>query len=704
MKDFIDKLMANSTYQIVVAAVGVILIGILAFVIIRLLRRRRENREQIHSELIVMEREAQMQSAVEQAQYQKTGEDGARQMAAIFRDYLSMPVAAIYVGREGEPQLTSIFSEQPSTAQLFGAQASMPQTIPATFVASFARPQITTPAALFGARQQPALQTAGRAEGSMVGPATTADAHPVAVISWRAAFGWQGVTIARTQGEINNEQLAQFHESITRLANKLAVALELDRLSMKDTRSERAAQLARALLAADTANLHDTIVREVAALLQSDSAALWMVDRHAGIVKMVAQHGLQASEFLPLPIGQGFAGNIVQQGEILAIDNAPEDPRCLFPREAVESGIYSYLGAPIISDGNAIGALEVHSPNPREWTEEDAQSLETAASMIAQSLKSPQPQSASLKAENAYFGLSESLQRLRSRDELLEAAVEVLGHALGVSRAIALTLTEAGQAEPVRFEYKDEGARSAVGAAFANEVTLKLLSVTQGGDPVTIADSRSGSLMGAEMANALQVLSEMVIPLKVENQTRAFIYLHQCDREKQWAEDEAEFAARVGRQLSLSLTNLRALMRASGEAQAAREEIRRAHEAIAQSQGIINNMPEAVLCLDAEGRITFYNAAAREWFGLKNEDLGKRPQTCEALQSPDPAFWTQVSAARSVARLEGQIARAVPSEAQGATAAQGAGMIPIHLSVAPVRTGKSEAAGHVVVLRDARHI
>jgi PAS domain S-box-containing protein len=698
MKDFIDKLMANSTYQIIAAAVGVIFILLIALIIIRLARRRRENQAQLRGELIMMEREAQMHTAVEQAQYQKSGEDGARQMAAIFRDYLAMPVVAIYVGREGEPQLTSIFSEQPSTAQLFGAQAaSVPQSIPTSFVMNFARPQITTLAALLGARQ--AAMAAGRAEVQTAGPATTADAYPVAVIAWRAAFGWQGVAIARTQGEINNEQLAQLHEPITRLANKLAIALEMDRLSVRDTRSERAAQFARALLSADSSSLHETIAREVAACLQSDSAALWLVDRQASIVKMAAQHGLQASEFLPLPVGQGFAGTIAQQGEILAIQNAPEDARCLFPREAIESGIYSYLGAPIIADGQIIGAIEVHTRNPREWTDRDAEDLEAAAAMIAQPLRAPQPQSASLKAENAYLGLSESLQRLRSRDELLEAAVEVLGHALAVSRAAAITLTDAGQAEPVRIEYRGEGVKSAVGATFGNEVILKMLSATQNGDPVSITDSRAGSPMSAEWVNALQVASEMIIPLKVEGQARAFIYLHQCDRQKEWGEDETQFAARVGRQLSLSMTNLRALMRASGEAQAAREEIRRAHDSIAQSQGIINNMPEAVLCLDAEGRMTFYNAIARQWLGLKNEDLGKRPQACEALQSADPALWTEVSASRSIIRLEGQLAR--PSSHEAVAAVQA---IPVQLAVAPIRTGKTEATGHVVIVRDARQM
>ena len=85
------------------------------------------------------------------------------------------------------------------------------------------------------------------------------------------------------------------------------------------------------------------------------------------MVRMVAAYGLKSAEFLPLPIGQGLAGSIAQSGEPLMLENAPADPRCIFPREARESGMVAYLGAPLARDGQALGVIEVHAPQPRQW-------------------------------------------------------------------------------------------------------------------------------------------------------------------------------------------------------------------------------------------------------------------------------------------------------------------------------------------------
>ena len=182
-------------------------------------------------------------------------------------------------------------------------------------------------------------------------------------------------------------------------------------------------------------------MREVTQLVRSDSAALWRVDEACGMVRMVASHRLVSSEFLPLPVGQGLAGNVAQTGEVLAIEDAPADPRCIFPREARESGIVSYLGAPLAADGKALGVIEVHSSSRRSWTESDQHALESAAAIIAQLIKSTDSRGNRIRVESAYLGLSESLQRLRSDEEVKEAVVEVLGHALAASRVIVVELT-----------------------------------------------------------------------------------------------------------------------------------------------------------------------------------------------------------------------------------------------------------------------
>jgi GAF domain-containing protein len=181
-------------------------------------------------------------------------------------------------------------------------------------------------------------------------------------------------------------------------------------------------------------------------------------------------------------------------------------------------------------------------------------------------VKSTDARGTRLRVENAYLGLAEAMQRLRSRQDVLDAVVEVLGHALGVSRAVVIEIDQAGAPEPVRHEFRSPSLKQAAGAALTGETLGRVASAVAGGEPMEIADSREQSLLGSLAAAELQVLSELAMPVKVEGKVRSILYLHQCDRFREWKRDEVEFAARVGRQLSLSLMNLTRLDDAARDA------------------------------------------------------------------------------------------------------------------------------------------
>src|SRR5262249_20164299 len=159
-------------------------------------------------------------------------------------------------------------------------------------------------------------------------------------------------------------------------------------------------------------------------------------------------------------------------------------------------------------------------------------------------LKNTEARGNRLRVESAYLGLSEALQRLRTPDELMEAAVEVLGHALGVSRALMVELDEAGQAEPVRHEVHAGDARSARGATFGGSLVAEVAS-SENGKAIVITDSNNRSLLSPTTAAELQVRSELAVGVKSEGNLRAIIYLHQCDSERNWQPDEIEFVERV---------------------------------------------------------------------------------------------------------------------------------------------------------------
>lgn len=404
----------------------------------------------------------------------------------------------------------------------------------------------------------------------------------VMLLPWRGPFGWNGLIVAPANPRIALEALDPYREPLARLTDRLAIALEFEH---SDAVSEAHLQLtslttdfSRSVISClEEASPLDAIVREVTKLVSSDSAALWRVDETSGMVRMVAAHGLRSPEFLPLPVGQGLAGSVAKSGEVLAIEDAPADPRCIFPREARESGILSYLGAPLAADGKTLGVIEVHCASRRSWTEGDQRALESAATIITELLKSTDSRVNRLRVESAYLGLSESLQRLRSAEEVKEAVVEVLGHALAASRVIVVEFDDQDQPEPVKQEYRQPSAKSVLGATFGATLFAGV-AASVGGQPIAIADSEQQSLVGVDTAAELGVLSELAAPIRVDGKIRAIVYVHQCDRVRDWDHEEIEFAERVVRQLSLSLSNLRSLEVAFSDARQARADAQRASE------------------------------------------------------------------------------------------------------------------------------
>jgi len=454
MNDLIDKYLSNPLVLGAVAFVVVLVILILVMLFLRS-RKNSSNENNVQSKLLALEREAQFAAAVEQIAYQASPDLLASQIAGIFKDYLSLPVFKIYAGHQSDKEFSNILPKEKNSVLATNDLAitnALPQLIPASAALGFSHPQSINTNALM--TQQP------------MNPGQS-----VTVLPWRGAFGWSGLIVANALQTNPTEALSTFREPIAQLNNKLAVALEMaseqvDRFDIEQrvTRSDNFYQAVIHSLE-DEAPL-SSIMRETASFISGDSSALWLLDNASQMLRLNASFGLRSTEFLPLPLGQGLAGNVVETSQPLALEDAPSDPRCIFPRETRESGIGSYLGVPVISDGIVIGALEVHTVNPKWWSDNDAATLISAASAIAAVIKNTAVRGNKLRVENAYLGLAEALQRLRTPDDLKEAVVEVLGHALGVSRAAIIDFDNDTGPVSIQHEFKSPNTKSAVGATF----------------------------------------------------------------------------------------------------------------------------------------------------------------------------------------------------------------------------------------------
>lgn len=659
----------QSSFSTTVVIVLIVLLLASAVMILLYVRSNMQKREQdgrARERILDMEREAQFAAASDRVAPARNPAEIALQIAGLLREYLSIQVLAVYAGRSSDSELRSVLAPGETSVSDFG----MPASVPASLLAQHPRPAVARLATITGqttpgvpvvaeapaekteeppilftpnpeatsnasvAEQLEVEQAATIAEEPVAGePAQenhptfggssqTIDAQTpdtVALLPWYGPFEWNGIIVSAAPEGIALGLFDPYREPLGRLTDKLAVALDLQRCDSLVEAAEqlisRTADFSRSLLACleETSPL-DSIVREVTRLVGSDSAALWRVDEASGMVRMVASHGLAAPEFLPLPLGQGLAGHIAQSGEMLAIEDAPADPRCIFPREARDSGIISYLGALLSADDKAVGVIEAHRADRRLWSEGDKQSLQSAAAIIAELIRSSESRGNRISVENAYMGLSESLQRLRSAEEVKEAVVEVLGHALAASRVLIVDLDDLDQPEPVKQEFRQPSAKSAVGTTFG-EGLVAAMAGSERERPVAVAHSQETSLAGAETAANLGILSELAAPLRVDGRIRGIVYVHQCDRVREWASEEIEFAERVVRQLSLSLSNLRSLETAFDEAKQARDDAQRASEISRQTPARIQELEQKLAALDRE--LTLSRSAemeAREMF------------------------------------------------------------------------------------------
>ena len=676
---------ANSTTLVIALIVLLMAIGLMLLLFARSSIQKRERDARVQERMLEMEREAQFASAADRVQIARNPADVALQIARLLQEYLSIEVLAVYAGRAADSTLSNVLSPSYQEA-VVSSDSGLPAMLPATLLSEHPRPAVVRLAEIGGrsspgpsvveetpakktdelpsppaekteeipspaAAEEPAAEQAefhaddevadapARENRDQMPAARSVD--PVALLPWHGPFEWKGLIVAAAPQGIALGLFDPYREPLGRLTDRLAVALDFRRcdslIEAAERRASRTTDFSRSLFSClEEASPLEAIAREVTRLVGSDSAALWRVDEGSGMVRMVASHGLASPEFLPLPVGQGLAGTVAQNGQVLSIEDAPADPRCIFPREARESGMISYLGAPLSADGKVLGVIEVHTANRRSWTDGDRRALESAAAIIGELIKTTDSRGNRIRVESAYLGLSESLQRLRSPEEVKEAVVEVLGHALAASRVVVVEFNDQDQAEPVKQEYRQQSAKSALGAIFGEKL-LPGVAASVGGQPVAITHSQEQSLAGVETAAQLGVLSELAAPIRVEGKTRAIVYVHQCDRVREWEPEEIEFAERVVRQLSLSLSNLRSLDAAFGEAQQARADAQRASEISREAPARIRELEQKLESIEraltqsrdaeAEAREMLAKASALEATARSEADVARRAES-----------------------------------------------------------------------------
>ena len=129
----------------------------------------------------------------------------------------------------------------------------------------------------------------------------------------------------------------------------------------------------------------DKTVRLIAADMVAEVCSCYVM-RAGEVLELFATEGLKKSAVhqTRLRVGEGLVGDIAGQARPLALADAQVHPNFAYRPETGEEIYHSLMGVPIIRGGRVIGVLVVQNRSQRHYTEEEMETLETVAMVLAE--------------------------------------------------------------------------------------------------------------------------------------------------------------------------------------------------------------------------------------------------------------------------------------------------------------------------------
>jgi len=108
--------------------------------------------------------------------------------------------------------------------------------------------------------------------------------------------------------------------------------------------------------------------------------------RPGEVLELFATKGLKAEAVhkTRLRVGEGLVGDIAANHRPLVLADAQSHPNFAYRPETGEEIYHSWMGVPILRSGRVLGVLVVQNRTPRQYTDEEVETLETIATVLAE--------------------------------------------------------------------------------------------------------------------------------------------------------------------------------------------------------------------------------------------------------------------------------------------------------------------------------
>jgi len=156
-----------------------------------------------------------------------------------------------------------------------------------------------------------------------------------------------------------------------------------------------------------------SLVKGVTEAMGAKGCALMLLSPDGKVLVHRTAYGLSDTYIRKGPVDVDSSISEALEGKVIAIPNAPEDPRIEYPEEAKREGITSILCVPMVLGEKVIGVMRVYTQEQRHFSIDDMYFAGTAANLGA------------IAMENARFYESAKKSLDTLKQEILELATSL---------------------------------------------------------------------------------------------------------------------------------------------------------------------------------------------------------------------------------------------------------------------------------------
>jgi PAS domain S-box-containing protein len=337
------------------------------------------------------------------------------------------------------------------------------------------------------------------------------------------------------------------------VAGELGLAIHTARLLRENERriAEQASLLRAAQVVTSDLRLNtvlDSLVTQVAELLDADAADCYLSDPEHGVLRCAAVHGLSPELVgFEFPSGRGLMAQAIAEGRPVR----SEDYAGLggeIPHEAY-TGFASAIVAPMAWGGRIRGFVGAGSRDPaRVFGHVDADLLETFANLVSLALRNAESYEQSARQariQRGFYRIASVLAEPLSLQETFDALAQAAGEALGAGAAAVLVprrgrleLAAEYQLSPglvAAFRGPVEAGAALIGAAEARQIVAA--GVLEGDERFVEAWRRPALASGHRAV--------LAVPFEAPQTDEAGLVVAFFEAERRFSDDDLELARRL---------------------------------------------------------------------------------------------------------------------------------------------------------------